>query len=131
MDQKVALKALKYMCKEYNSNVGKSLSKIDSYSFDYFFFSEGLGHQIVKKEYDKNPASTLMSDIVSELVSLGYVQDWQTEFCLTEKGYKFGTRSVYMKFLQFLNNNPGISILLSFLAFIVSLISLYVSFNKS
>lgn len=128
MNKKLVDEALRLLCKKYKADNGSSISNLAKYKFGYYVFcdlnekSELFG----KIQEDGN----LMGWVVDELESLGYVVQKFEIFHLTEKGLKVGTENIFQKFIRWLNTNPGLSMVISFISLLVSFVALYFSATK-
>lgn len=128
MNQKLVHDSLKLLCKKYKEDCGDSFSSLNSYRFDYFFFGSGYGLPLVAKIIDEEPNSEIMGWIVDELQAKGFVAKVDSEFYLTQDGYIQGTKTLFPRLLAILNKNPGIAIIMSSIALIVSIGTLYLRY---
>lgn len=128
MKKKLAQDALKLICRKYQGDCGESRSSLDEYRFDYFVFadlsSESKIAARIAEDYE------LLVWVIDELETMGYVTKRSEEFVITSLGLEAGTENIVQTFLRFLNHNPGLAIVISFISLAVSFGAFYVSVTK-
>lgn len=130
VNQKLVHKILKALCSEYQKNCGDSFGNLHLHKFDYFVFAEESISPLVAEYTPKDEASEIIEWLVDELVALGYVTKNGSEFWLTKEGFETGTKTFFKKLIDRLNRNPGLALIVSFSALLVSIAALYISYVK-
>ena len=118
----------KAICKYYVDNYGYSVSQLSSWKFSYCECVTIPELSTVVYKYDPDTLDeTMLPNALDELKTLGYLTEFDVNFSLTELGLKNGTFSTLNKCLNFLNQNPGIAVIISLFSLLVSITALYVS----
>lgn len=125
MNRRLVRDALKMLCWKYVSDNKDSIANLSTYKFSYSVFVYLSGKPGWDKEIMED--GDLMGAIVDELESRGYVVQRSQFFYLTEKGLKAGTNNMFQKTMGWLNANPGLAIVISFISLVVSIAALYLS----
>lgn len=126
MKNKLIKIVLKDFCAQYKEKHGDSLSALSKHKYNSFSL---CGRDIEKHldPYLKDGDGGYLIWIFDELEERGHLKKFGSEYYLTIKGYAEGTRSKAQKALNYLNANPGCSIVISIVAVIVSVIALFKS----
>lgn len=125
------IRFLKVLCNIYIAKNGKIKSSLSKWTFSGLIWMDSKFEGILPEGNPNNKGDSLR-EIFSELEHLGYIRksNERNRYLLTEEGYLCGTEAYWQKQLNYLNRNPGLAIVVSFFALVVSIAALYISLEK-
>ena len=131
MNKKFVNDLHKGICCYYVKHYGWSIGRLPEWKFNFVETATLKEIREAIKKYDiDNSDENPVPDAFKELVAKGYLNALEWGFNLTEEGLRSGTRNVFASILLFLNKNPGVSIIISMIALVVSIVAVLISINK-
>lgn len=126
IDKSVTAKFLQRLCSIYEREYGPSVARLEEFVFDYrIVASDQILAELIDRHFDPEEQSRQGDSfelVFEELKHQGFLrQHPDNSFGLTREGYREGSSTQWEKALSFLNRNPGLSIVISILSFLVAL----------
>ncbi len=119
-------KVLAYLYKKYKEDHGSSKSMFSEFSI--FILDNGL-KKAVPELYGTDPELEKTKNIFKELSVRGFIRIHgnNRNISLTEAGFIEASKTPLNRFIEFLNSNPGIAVIISLVSLIVATIALFKS----
>lgn len=129
MKNSETLKALRAISAEYKKVHGETLSELETWSFDYSLITNNEVLSLIVNKASPEPiqVNKYIAKLLQHLVAQGFLITRMERYFLTKDGFAKGSESIFIRFFEFLNRNPGI---ISLGALIISICSLYISIVK-
>tara|TARA_R110001592_G_scaffold325236_1_gene605089 strand:- start:1321 stop:1791 length:471 start_codon:yes stop_codon:yes gene_type:complete len=117
----------KSICRSYIKKFGGLVSQLKSWNFN---FADCVTIPEIKVVVDQYCTSSTIDQMIpkafEELVEQGYLEEREWGYSLTDSGLKHGSQGVIKKIINYLNQNPGLAIVISIISLVVS-ISVYIN----
>lgn len=114
-------KILRWIVRDFNTRYHEMTSRLGEYSVSVIALAD-FSKSGMARSLSRSPA---LDESILDLQSGGYLKSSEAMYVsLTEKGFAEGSRGRFRRIWDFIDHSPGIAALVSFGAFIVSIIAL-------
>ena len=115
---------LTQLCRDYSKEYGKSFSQLSNKKFPIISLVLDKYETLLKIHFNESDIGKIAILLLKEMEERNLIHVEGSFFCLTKQGFEKGSITTVHKIRIFLNQNPGISLFLSFLVLIISVIEL-------
>jgi hypothetical protein len=132
LKEKQTIQALKLIVKEYKGHFGETIGELSEWAFSDDLFENNKELNSISLAVSPEPVQKrkYSKKIINHLIEKGYIQHKADRYYLTKSGFIEGSQGIFGKSLVFLNNNPGLAVVISSIALLISILALYVSYAK-
>jgi hypothetical protein len=125
-------KALRLIVSDYKETFGDSTGNLSTYRFSMSLINTNEKIKAICLSVSPEPIqkAKYLKRIFDHFVAEGYATEAGSNYELTKLGYEKGATGFLQRILEFLNKNPGLAIVISVVALLVSIGALFVSYFK-